>query len=75
MKIKDIKLPKMAKFHNIIQQYVVRFGDKFMLVKGNKAEWIDNLQEANKYASKYAAKDHLRRLTNVPESVEYELLN
>lgn len=65
----------MVKFPNQVQTLVVRFGDKYMSVKGNDVSWIDNAQNANKYGSKYAAKEHIRRLTNVPESVEYILLN
>jgi len=64
----------MAKFPNLKNIIIVRYGNKYMSVKGNDVSWIDNPQEANKYGSKYAAKDHIRRLTNVPESVEYEVL-
>jgi len=61
----------MAKFGQPQFIIVIRQNDKYMLVKNNNIEWIDNSQDANKYASKYAAKDHLKSLTSVIEGVEY----
>lgn len=62
----------MAKFKNTIQQWIIRYGDKFLLVKNNKMEWIDNAENANKYASPYSAKTHLRSLTDQKIDVGYE---
>lgn len=63
----------MAKFKNSLQQYVIRYGDKFFSVNKGNIEWIDNADNANKYASAYAAKSHLRSLTPDPKDVWYEV--
>lgn len=63
----------MAKFPNNISQYVIRFGDKYFSVKNNTVDWISSINDANRYASPYAAKIHMRTvLTNAPKDVWYE---
>lgn len=62
----------MAK-RNTPPQYVIRFGDTFFSYKGGKIEWISSPVNANKYASPYAAKSHLRSLTSEPKDVFYVL--
>ncbi len=61
----------MAKFGQPQFIIIVKRDDKFMRVNKNNAEWIDNPQDANKYASKYAAKNHLRVLTIPTDRIEY----
>jgi len=65
----------MAKFRLSPLQHVVIYNDKYMQVKQHNIIWVDSPIQANKYASKYAAKEHLKVLTGVPEGVRIELLN
>lgn len=62
----------MSKFGQPPFVFVIKRDNQFLSVKNNEIVWIDQKELANKYASKYAAKDHLRRLTNVPDRIEFE---
>lgn len=66
----------MAKFGQPQFIIVVMQDGKYMRVNKNNIEWIDNPKNANLYASKYAAKNHLKVLTVPTDRIEYvELRN
>lgn len=66
----------MAKFGQPQFIIVIAQDGKYMRVNKNVAEWIDDVALANKYASKYAAKNHLKVLTVPTDRIEYvELRN
>lgn len=65
----------MAKFRQSPLQYVVKFNGYYMKVKQWEVSWIADVKTANLYGSKYAAKEHMKRLTGLPEGVSIELLN
>jgi hypothetical protein len=64
----------MAKYLAAPMIYVIKQDNTYLQVKQNAIAWINNPQEANKYASKYAAKEHLKRLTGDFSRIEYEAL-
>lgn len=65
----------MAKYRGAIAQYTIRFGDKYFSFKNNESTWVDNIDNANRYGSAYAAKTHMKSvLTNPPIDVWYELV-
>lgn len=61
----------MAKFGQPKFIFVIARDKQYLKVKNNAIEWIDDATLANKYASKYAAKDHLRSLTDDMDRIEY----
>lgn len=65
----------MAKFRLSPLQHVVIHNNKYMQVKQHNIIWLDAPDNANKYASKYAAKEHMKYLTGVPEGIRIELLD
>lgn len=49
-------------------RFIVKSGNLFMKVEPpNRVTFISNIQLANSYPSKYAAKCHLRQLDGVPK--------
>ena len=65
----------MAKYRNQIDQYTIRFGDKYFSFKNNVVTWVENRDNANRYASAYAAKNHMKSLlTDYPKDIWYELV-
>ncbi len=66
---------QMAKFLPAPSIIVVKRDDRYMHVKQNDVFWVLNPQEANKYASKYAAKEHMKRLTGDFSRIEYVVLS
>ena len=51
--------------------FIVKCGEKALKVMPpNKVTFIDNIELANFYPSRYAAKSHLKCLDDVPNDIE-----
>lgn len=51
--------------------FIVKCGEKALkVIPPNKVTFIDEIKLANSYASRYAAKSHLKQLDDVPNNVQ-----
>ena len=61
----------MARYPNMNGVVIVCKDEAFLVVKNNQMTWTTDRSAANQYASKYAAKSHLKTLTDNLDGIEY----